>query len=33
MIDFPYHLFGYTAIVIGVILLIGPFANSGRISW
>lgn len=28
-----YYLFGYTAIVIGVFLLIGALANSGRLIW
>jgi hypothetical protein len=28
-----YYLFGYTAIVIGVFLLIGALANSGRLTW
>jgi hypothetical protein len=28
-----YYLFGYTAIVIGVFLLIGSLANSGRLIW
>jgi hypothetical protein len=28
-----YYLFGYAAIMIGVFLLIGALANSGRITW
>lgn len=28
-----YYLFGYTAIVIGVFLLIGALANSGSLTW